>query len=232
MSDEDPTTYGLEEAPEEALDEASDDTRTCYVCGAPMGELKGKTCTSCGSGGEPTRGNATDEGIKGAPKPAAAGALISSTAVRPFLFLAGTIAVLIGVAWLMGWAGSQEAGFFARMLMVVRLLIAGATLIALGGAAFKLTSVVFARPTGATNAVAARITFVVTMLGLVTLVPIEVQWLELLVRGLLGIGIAASGGLFVLRLSGAQLGVFLGSWVLLLGSLVPLVSLIAWSFSF
>ena len=230
MSDEDPTTYGLDEP----LDEESDDTRTCDACGTPMGELKGKTCASCGSRGEPTRGNATDEGIKGAPKPAAAAALISSIVVRPFLFLAGTIAVLIGVAWLMGWAGSQEAGFSLRIFVVVRLLFAGATLVVIGVAAFKLTSFIFARPLGwgAVNTVAARITFVVTMLGLVTLVPIEARWLELLVRGLLGIGIAASGGVFVLRLSGAQLGVFLGAWVLLLGSLVPLASLIAWSFGF
>ena len=228
MSEEIPATYGLEEPPEEI----SDDSRTCEACGTPMGDVKGKRCRSCGSRGELTKGGATDEGIKGAPKPSAVGALISSTSLRPFLFLAGTFAVLIGVAWLMGWAGSAESGFFARMLVVVRLLIAGATLTALGGAAFKLTSVVFARSTGAANAVAARLSLVVAMMGLVTLVPIEVEWLELLVRGLLCIGIAASGGLFVLRLSGAQLGVFLGSWALLLASLLPLASLIAWSFGF
>ena len=227
--DEDSTpTYGLEQ-PE---DETSNTAKLCEGCGAAWPDGNRKSCSACGFGGEDPTETPPEEGIDGAPKPNPAedDALLQATAVKPFAVLASVVAIVIALVWFAGWLTPEGQSFWSRSMVVLRMAIAAVTLVAVGTSAFKVTSMVFSRPMGVLNAVVARVAVLVAVAGVVTLIPIDLVWLQFLVRALLGLGLIASGGILVLRLKGALLGTFMLSWFLILASLLPLASLIAWSF--
>lgn len=227
MDEDSPSTYGLEQ-PE---DDASKEVKTCEACGAAWPDANRSSCSACGFGAETPTEATPEEGIEGAPKPVEDDALLQSASVKPFVVLASVVGALIAIVWFAGWLTPEGQSFWSRSIVVLRMAIAALTLIAVGAAAFKGTSMVFSRPMGALNAVVARVAVLVVLAGVVTLIPIELAWLQFLVRGTLGVGLIACGGLFVLRLSGEHLGVFMLAWFLMLASLLPLANLIAWSFA-
>jgi hypothetical protein len=229
-------TYDLEDPPS-----------NCTRCGAPVAEEGGSLCVACGFDTTSREVSGTQEGVKDAPRETVPEPIVSATTVRPWLIIAAISVVLLVVAWLAGWGSlfPHSGGKFldssdefslasppilARLLGVLRWIVAGVTLTLVGALALRLTGLIFGRRAGPTTAVISRMALVVATAGLATLVPIEIRWLEVVVQLLLGVGLVALGSVVVLRLKGSQLGIFLISWCLMMAALLPLARLVAWSF--
>ena len=125
----------------------------------------------------------------------------------------------------------ESPRFTERILGVIRWLVAGGTLVGLGTVALKITAWISSRSVGSWSAAAARICWVVAIAGLATLIPIDISWLEWTAQIAAGCGLVAVGGMLVLGLRGSSLGVFMGSWALLILAVVPMARLVTWSFN-
>jgi len=241
---QDSETYGIEEPP---AHEPQHPAGACTNCGAPGAEDGAPVCVSCGFDARTGKVLGTHTGIADAPEEAPAGPLVTESGIRAWLIIALVATLAMVVAWLAGWeslfqrsegkylASSGEytldtPRFIARVLGIIRWIVAGTTLTLVGSLAMRFTAMVASRPAGSWWSVTARVALVVSTAGLATLIPLETMWLERVVQLLVGVGLAVLGSVLVLRLRGAHLGIFLAAWVLLLAALLPVARLVAWSF--
>lgn len=238
-------TYDIEETPED--DTASGVDSTCSNCGAPMHEDGAKVCVGCGFDARTGSVIGTKTGIANAPEEAPLDEIVSHKGMRTWLYIALFVTLILVVAWLVGWSSLfvrsegkflassgdytlDSPGFWGRILGVIRWVIAGTTLTLVGGVALRFTAKIASRPAGEWGPIFARLAMIVATAGLATLLPLEPMWLERIVQLIAGAGLAALGSFMILGLRGAQLGIFLAAWVLLLAALLPVSLLIAWSF--
>ena len=221
---------------------------TCTDCGAPKAVDGDPVCPGCGHDQDHGTVKGRTEGVSGRPAETRAPVLVKSNAVRLWLIMAGISTVILLLAWLAGWsslfarsggmyldaAGAytlESPRFTERILGVIRWLVAGGTLVGLGTVALKITAWISSRSVGSWSAAAARICWVVAIAGLATLIPIDISWLEWTAQIAAGCGLVAVGGMLVLGLRGSSLGVFMGSWALLILAVVPMARLVTWSFN-
>lgn len=236
--------YEIEKTPEDLAE--STKASKCPNCGAPLPE-QGTVCASCGFDRRTGSVTGTKSGIADAPTEAAPEAIISHSGIRAWLIIALIASLILVIAWFAGWSSlfSRSDGkfmassgdytldsprFWGRFFGIIRWGIAGTTLVLVGGLALRFTAKIVSRPAGEWAPIFARLAMIVATAGLATLLPLEPMWLEWVVQLLVGIGLVALGCFMILRLRGAQLGIFLAVWVLLLAALLPVARLIAWSF--
>ena len=237
-------TYGIEE---EQAAKTENATVNCSNCGAPMPEGGSQICVGCGFDARKGEVTGTKTGIADVPAEPPAGEIVSSSGIKAWLILALVAIVILAVAWLAGWSSLflrsdgkylassgdytlDSPGFIDRILGVIRWVIAGLTLTLVGCLALRFTAMIASRSAGTWLSVSSRLAMIVAASGLATLIPIDSMWLERIVQLVVGAGLATLGSFLILRLRGAQLGIFLASWVLLLAALLPVARLIAWSF--
>lgn len=236
------------EAEKPVADPQSHET-TCSSCGAPESESGDVPCVACGHDRTTGRTVGRTEGMADAPVESPLPALVVSPATHVWLILAGTAALGLMVAWLLGWESlfarsdgkfldrsgeyALEAPRFAlRMAGVLRWFVAGATLVGIGLVALRFTAMLAERSVGAWPAATSRLCCIVAIAGLATLVPVQPSWLEWTVQLVVGCGLAVLGAFLLLGLRWAWAGIFMGTSALLLLALVPLIRLITWSFGF
>ena len=189
----------------------------------------------------------TRTGIVDAPQEDDQEPIVSGTGVKIWLVATGVCSVVLIGALLMGWSSlfDRSEGLFistsgeytletpayiTRFLGVIRFLIAGLTLVMMGGLAVKFTAMVHHRPAGNWGPIFARLSLVISIAGLATLIPLSPMWLEWIVQTVIGCGLAVGGSVVLIRLKGAQLRMLFTAWVLMTALLLPAARLIAWSF--